>query len=576
MSVSRRAVLASGICGAVLVAATARGSYAQMPGRTVYLEDETQVIGDGAASDTEALQAVLNTVGAAGGGHVVGKRGAIYRLPINMSTPNKGIAIPAGVHLDPGCATFNFECTGQWVYGFRLLSKARLWGEGLIQTTSSTGDSGQRLDHAPIALGSCYGDDGPLNTANPFVEASGWRVGGGLRVRTVKPDGGTIHGHGGFRDWLIEDVELPDSAAAGIGIGFDWLPRGLTAFADFNAFPTMTNQQVAALMTKLQAAYAQGAYYTLHPGDGAINRVVAGALTYSGAATGNGGTILVRLSGCLNVTVSRVHAKRAASAVFITSGDVGGEFAPQSVRSRLGRGLRVEDFVLEQADGSTYGAFYADQFADNMEHMKSYGFAPQVRPIDRTDLEFVRCATHGGSSPQAAYQLRYMIGGKLTNCSSRKHLRGVHVGDGADCVEVIGGEHSHTKWEGVLIDGEDKPEGARVRDVRVWLAGFDNPGSNVGAISMYRSLRPAIDSCIIGRGDDDESAIWGIRASEQTAGADIIRNSILRTRPGSGAISVGSSESTGIARRIADNYIAPGLAPYSGCAAGVAAKGWGG
>jgi hypothetical protein len=522
-----------------------------MPDRAIYLEDVTQLAGDGMTDDAAALQAVLNS--ASHGDVVKAKRGATYWLAGVAALPNRSLTVPSGITIDPNGATFAFAFNQASTYGFRLLDFAAVWGRGTVKTAMSQNGLVQAIDHAPFGIGALYGDDGPINTLNPYLSARGWKIGGGLSIETVKPDGSLVQIFGAPEDWLIEDVYFPDSAFMGLGIGADWLPRGAI---------TSIDSQMAANLSNFQ----NGLGCTLHPGYGNIRRIHAGVMTNTNHVRGDGGPTVIRLSGCHDVKVADVHARKAAAVYRNVGGDLGFEFAPDAIKLRAHKGNRAERLVLRSHTG-TNPAVFIDTNADNVGRAKlNYGYQPLLPSIASTDIVVrdASVAREAAANPQRAFWVVNTIGARLEECSSIGALFGVHVDGAADDISVTGGTHEMASGQSVLVDGTDKPERTLVSGVRCLRSG--QGGSNVGAIELGRSINPVVKGNKVGTpGDALEKAGWGIRATDDCDGYVISENQVLQVRPSTNwpAISCGVGESINKGR-VVNNFVAPGLTPYGG------------
>jgi hypothetical protein len=455
-----------------------------MPDRTIYLEDVTQLAGNGTTDDSTALQTAI--LSASPGDAIVCKKGALYRV-VTDSLLHRGLPLN-GVHLDANNSSFLFEHNTPISYGFRLVNKGQLWGEGLAKTTVSNNANAQRIAHSPVTVGCAYGDE-----VAPFYSTREWKIGGGLRIETVKPDGSLIGCHGEFEDYLIEDVCFPDSAYAGLGIGMDWAPWWINTSVNTGS------------ITQLRQKFLNGEYYSLHPGAGLINRIRAGALTYAGALNQDGGPTLVRLSAAHDVVVRDIHAKKAAALFRTVGGDVGAEFAPSAMKGKIGKGLRVEHLRLDEQVGNN-PVVSINCFADNVAREPSY--TPWLDPIGYSGIEVRDVISYKGTTTNDAFKANMVRGAKFVDCSSNGHRRSVNVGDGADQVKVIGGRHSSTYENAIWIDALDAPEDTEIREALVV-----NSGTSLGHAAIYanRSIRPQIIGNQIGeKSGAIETQKWGV------------------------------------------------------------------
>lgn len=514
-----------------------------MPDRIVYLEDVTQLAGDGVTDDTMAFYSAI--MGASSGDWIKGKKGAEYRLASVGSLAEAGIPLNK-VKLDLNGATASFEQTSSMAYGFRMLNDGWLWGEGRARTTISQNASPQRIAHSPVTVGCGYGCDGPIGAPNPYVSTRGWKIGGGIKVETVKPDGSLIGCHGEFEDYFIEDVYFPDSAYAGLGIAMDWLPRGLVVPED--------------TPTSLRTKFNNGTFYTLHPGAGEINRIHAGLMSYTGNAAQDDGFALVRLSAAHHTSVKKISAKRATSLFKNVGGDFGFEFAPAGMKPNAGKGIHVSGGRLENQVGVSgiYNAIYADSLADNiLADVQLHGYEPLMDPIGNSGIIIENIFSRTATALNSGFRVRSIRDAKLINCSSFGNLHSVSIEDAAYKVEVIGGVHESTSSHGIFIDGTSQPEDCVIRGALCSL--------NVGAgIYADRAKRPILIENTIGRQNVTETATWGLRATDDCTGYRIQNNRIFGcTGP---AVSCGSTETVGVGGVISDNYVAPGLVRYGGSA----------
>lgn len=407
-----------------------------MPDRVIYLEDVTQVAGDGVTDDTAALQAVLNT--ASPGDVVKAKRGATYWLSGGAALPGRGITVPEGITLDPNRATFSLAFNEPYVYGFRLRNFSRIWGDGKVHTAISQNGSSQATDHAPITAGCLYGDDGPLNVVNPYLTTRGWKVGGGLEIDNAKPDGSGIHIFGETDDLcVIEDLRVPDSATIGLVIGADWLPRGTWSSLDSDMALNRNN-------------WTNGQFWTLHPGNLIINRVSTGKLTNANYVRQDGGATVIRLSACHDVKVSNIVSKQATALYRNVGGDYGFEFAKGIKRMRAGsKGNTAEKMLLYSHRGQNSGV-HVDTLADNvLRAQQNHGYQPMFSPILPTDLavrdatvirDFVTDPANPGA-PQKAFYAHHTTGAAFIECNSIGASIGVHIDASATAFRLKAGYH---------------------------------------------------------------------------------------------------------------------------------------
>jgi hypothetical protein len=232
------------------------------------------------------------------------------------------------------------------VAGIVVMSYAEIC-DGKISVQSTGAPGSQAGAHAPVRVGPEYGAGTPANP-DPLEGAVGWKVRNLILVsdklvtNMAYPFGVGAPGvqvYGSANGGLIEDIYIPDSARMLGGVHMDWTPQG----------PIVSSE---ASMAANKTAYLAGTGKTLHPTNIDVRRIVIGALTR--ASTGiTDGAFGIRLSGCGGIRVSKVRQKSTtSSALTITAGDLGYEFADAATR-RIGMtGIEVDDFEVSDPLGA--------------------------------------------------------------------------------------------------------------------------------------------------------------------------------------------------------------------------------
>ena len=525
-----------------------------MPNRTIYLEDETTVIGDGAADDMAALRAIVQTSGSGSGrGEIVCKRGATYRLVSNASIPDKGLAL-RNVRFVLNGAALHYECDGD-CYGTRMGSNAILEGPGLVKTIVSTNVFlawPTSTWHAPISAGYAYKDPdrGVPGNLGALFTIRNWQV-KGLTVENLRTtENSVVMGIiGDVADGLIEDIEFPDSAVMGGALGFDWSWAGLPD----------TTASIAAMRTSFDA----GALYSVHPHNIEARRLKIGRFTRP-KVNGAGG-LGVRLSGCRDISIGDVEvAETTYAGFFNTAGDAGWEFAPDPEKMHAARGIKVSRFNVRKA--TTGWGCFVDWYGDNIAHaMANFGYQNILSPTYRTNIEIDSFSTFGPENATAedGFYTHHMIGGTFRNIRVRGHKRGVSLANGTDQLRVQGGEVIFSQHDGITIGDNDRPEDCTVEGVWVFGNGMNHPVGNPSGIHDVNSHRTRIIRNITGI-EGETRQLFGVRTNPATLNAQVIGNHCRAVKSGGAAVVIGGTDVPGTCAVYRDNTAAPGIITYAG------------
>jgi hypothetical protein len=310
------------------------------------------------------LQRALDVLAQNGGG--------THRLPAETTVAvQRGVVVPQGVVLDLNGGHLVATLSDPADAGVRLLSNSGVIN-GRITVRSRGVPGTQGGAHAPILIGTLYGEDPLPSRRSPFADPAGWRVSGvTLSSDKVVPAGGgvvagspAIQVMGGAKNGIIEDVTVPDSSRMAGGIHLDWGTVGPIRSAD---------------ITGSDRAFQAGRGWTTHPHDIVIRRIRIGRLSRpSIAASGSFG---IRLSGVHEIAVSDVSIDGVTeAAIYHTAGDLGYAFARQADRARALQGTRITNVRVASADGAYL--VQSDSFADNIARAacraKAYPRSPAV------------------------------------------------------------------------------------------------------------------------------------------------------------------------------------------------------
>ncbi len=497
--------------------------------------DTSDVQFDGGGDDSLAIQAEIERLHRAGGGHLRLAAGKVYRC---RSAP---IVLEA-VTLDLNGSTLELILTNTNDQGVRLRSRATLCN-GVIRVVSRGKPSLQAGVHAPVCIGPLYGEGGKPNQVSADEGVTGWVVrdltlssdknvmtpAGAVGAVAIQVTGGATHG-------LIERITVPNSETLSGGVHLDWGTLG----------PIVSAEDPVGLETN-RRVFRAGQGHTTHPRQIIIRDITIGRLT-GGKGGADGGADAIRLSGCQNVTVSRVRAA-ATSGVFLrhTAGDLGLEFAPVS----MGRTLSGNRFTNCAVDDCLDGRlFVSDSYGDNLARGVARGYRASSTPLLPTDVLFENI-TGAGNDNSVGGLFVQQNGGGAVNCHAS------HFSTGFMCDADVEGV---TLTRCVAHDN---------RDAGFWVEHVAHPPRNcrlIGAMAMNNgagqrnganiivgaSQGTIIDGGVIGSLRPTDTARYGIWIKERRDGcidATITGNPIIRSHASGGAaIRVSSRDGWGALR----------------------------
>jgi hypothetical protein len=382
------------------------------------------LVGDGVADDRAALQALIDACPAYG--TITLRPTDTYRLIINNGTPERGLVMKPSVRLNLNGARLNYECHGD-VYCTRLTNGARI-GNGRIALVVSDGLSSQQgVYHAPIGLGSAYGEILDINNRGPYIEAQDWWC-HDLELSSMKPaQGSAFNGIGGFQSGKLTDITVLDSPTLWCGIDFDWGTIGS---------PGTIAQNRANFGS---GHLPSGTFRGIHPKHITMERIKIGALT-------NPVSEAIRMSGCDAFSINQVSVKACGASGFSHyAGDQGHEFCEygpnryQAYHNTVVRDLTISS-VLPGGN-----AVRIDTYADNLDPSREPNYTPLSPIIWPTNLLIDGLVADGAGG--TGINIGPMVGGIIR----RARINWFHVGIGYPAA----GKLSRFVFEDSVIHGQD-------------------------------------------------------------------------------------------------------------------------
>lgn len=497
-------------------------------------------VGDNTTDDYANLQALINTLSAAGGGAIVCQPGKTYRLSTAPIIKDNVTILMRGA---------TFRCvlvgTGGYDYGIRLRSNAWLIG-GTVSIESSGVLGSQGGIHAAINVGPLYGDGGTVASPSADEGVSGW----GVRDMTLKTNASgktAVQIVGGANRGTIENVYLPASSVMS-GIHLDWGYLG-----------TINSSDIPTSRTNFNA----GTAYTTHPHRIKISNITIGALSYPYAS---GGTYGVRLSGVYDVTVDGVDvASTTYAGFFHTAGDCGFEFAPAAVKLNAHKLLRIRNVNIKDATASW--GFFVDCYADNVAAAVGGGYVPLLPPIAPIDISFRHCrtASASGASASDGWRVQNCIGGVYEECEGMYHNNGFLVDTGGDRGTVYNCCFTYNRVNGIYIHhGSDNPDGWVVEGCFAGANATDAGSGNNAGFRIGSALNTRLVHNKAGM-DTETTQSYGFYVAPAGVGTALSGNHVAGIKAGGTGYTAAGSTDYGVIDYFRDNTWAAGVGtPYAG------------
>jgi hypothetical protein len=482
--------------------------------------------------DFTVIQDAIDRMHQAGGGTVRCFADATYRC-------RRAPVILDRVTLDLNGATIELSLGDGNDQGIRLRSHAVLC-RGTIRVQSRGKPSLQGGAHAPVCVGPLYGEGGTADTPSPDEGVTGWAI----RDLTLSSDksvpisGGTVGAvaiqiMGGASNGIIERITVPDNTTMAGAIHLDWGVVGAIQSAD----------DVPGL-SAARRIHASGAGWTTHPHHIVIRDIKVGRLTGDRGGS-DGGAGAIRLSGCHDITVTRVRA-RATKGDFLlhTAGDLGFEYAAQPAELT---GTTFSECSVDDCGGRL---FVSDSLADNVARGVARGYRPRRIPLLTTDVAFRKVMGTGrGNLPGGVFL--HQRGGRADRCSARGFTVGFVCDADANDIVLADCVAKFNREAGFLIEHVNAPP----RDCRlVHVLAEDNGGGRAGSANIVigASIGTIVDGGTIGTATGRDAASFGIRVKERRDGcidATITGDPLIRSHAVNGAaIQASSREGWGALR----------------------------
>lgn len=476
---------------------------------------------DEGSDDALAIQAEIERLHREGGGHLRLAGGKVYRC---RSAP----IILEAVTLDLNGSTLELILGGTNDQGVRVRSHATLCN-GVIRVVSQGKPSLQAGVHAPVCIGPLYGEGGTPDHLSPDEGVTNWTIRDltlSSDKKVMTPAGAVgavaIQVMGGATQGLIERITVPDSDTLSGGVHLDWGTLG----------PIVSAEDPTGLEAN-RRVFRAGKGHTTHPRRIIIRDITIGRLT-GGMGGADGGADAIRLSGCQDITVSRVRAT-ATSGVFLrhTAGDLGLEFAPDTIKRTLS-GNRFTECTVDDCLGGRL--FVSDSYGDNLARGVARGYQASSAPLIPTDVLFEN-VTGSGSKDAVGGLFVQQRGGGAINCHASRFAIGFVCDADVEGVTLTRCVAQDNRNAGFWVEHFAHPP----RNCRLIgsMAMNNGAGQTNGAnIVVGASQGTIVDGGVIGSLESTDTAHYGIWIKERRDGcidAIITGNPIIRSHASGGA-----------------------------------------
>jgi polygalacturonase len=418
-------------------------------------------VADNTTNDSAAFQAAIDDAFAAGGGTVVLKPGATYRL---VTAP----VVKTNVKLDLSEATVNLNfASGSDVFGFDLRDYSAIYNGTINVDEDGPPTGSDKAFHCAVLVG-----QSGVNLAG----YTGWRV-SDLVITSNR--GGIIGGRGilvqaSSNNGIVENIRFPDSADLGSGVQVSWAGPG--------GNPPATSE---------------------HPYNIAVRNIRFGTMTKSGTAFDIAGIDIV---GAYNITVDNVQADRWAgdALVQVRVGGFGDTVAPAAIKPLLFKNIIVRNVAAKLCD--QHCVIVSGRAND------AVGNPVYSVPVVLQNAKAV------GPNSSSSYGIRmlHVRNVIVDNCEMEKFQYGCYIEENTRRITIREGRYFNNTFYGVAVVHATTPEDVYVDNVECFLNGS---GTATGAgFYVEQCSRVQFNNCISGEDGSDANQIYGFAVASTAAG----------------------------------------------------------
>jgi hypothetical protein len=402
--------------------------------------------------DFAAFQAAIDAAFAAGGGTVILKNGATYRL-------TDGPIIKENVKLNLNGATVNLNFpTGSEFYGFQLRDYTAIYN-GTINVNEDGPPTSLNKDlHCPVVVG---------RTGGVLAGYSNWRV-SDLIITTNRD--GILGGRGvliqsASNNGIIENLVFPDSAYLGSAVQISWAGPG--------GNPPATSQ---------------------HPYNISVRNIKIGNMTKASVI---GDVAAIDLVGVYNVTVDNVSVDHweGDSVVQVRPGGFGTVVAPAEIKPLLFKNTIVQNVVAKSCKNFCVLV--------NGRANDAVGTPVCEMPVILQNIKGV------GPNTASSYGVRvlHVRNVIIDNCEMEKFEIGCYIEENTRRITIREGRYFNNTNYGVVVAHSTIPEDVYIDNVESYLNG--SAIATGAGFYVENALRVQFSNCISGEDGTDTNQFYG-------------------------------------------------------------------
>ena len=438
-------------------------------------------IGDGQADDGPAIHRCLASLKARGGGRIMCRSGAAYRIQTTMA--GACAILWDDIEIDLNGADFLLAPPdGSEVTGIQIRNRASLHG-GTVHKLGAggLGPSQRNMTHHCCIL---IGEPGGVPKGY-----SGWHL-HDLTIKNERDDdvgGAGIIVYSGSSNGMVEDIDFPNSSTLSTAVRCHW--------ASYTE-PGAANPTQSA-----------------HPNNILIRNIKLGSMTKPAQSTGiTADVAAIDIVAGYNIRVENVTGRRWSGDAFvqIRAGAFGSAVADDQVKAAFMTGITVENVSCARCDN--------DGLLVNGRSHGGGSIAATVYAIPA----LVRNVTLQGPGDasvagKATFKFAFTSGALLDNCEGSRNDRGFMGDEYSSDIVVENSRFHHNRRDGVVVaNATTRPRNYVFR--RTWSYANGQGGDRAAGFYVEAAIGVRFESCTAGDPSGEATQFYGFRLLQQAEG----------------------------------------------------------